>query len=219
MRGSKGAKPAPHWTAKATRWDALWRGVIEAPSIPVVVVMSTFLGFGALARDLGFSLGQAVFVSAGVFALPGQVVLLDQIAHGATLATATFAVTLTAVRLLPMTVYLMPLLRDQTTPHWMIYFLSQLVAITTWVESLRRLPPLPAELRVPYFASFAITVFLANLVATVIGYEMAAQVPLAISAGLIFLSPLYFLLSLMASMQTSADIAALVLGSVLGPVI
>ncbi len=219
MRSSFERRLPPRWTAGATRRDAFLRGIIESPSIPVVVVISTFLGFGALARDLGFSVGQSAFVSGTVFALPGQVVLVDQIGHGATLAAATFAVMLTAVRLLPMTVYLMPYLRDETTPRWVIYLLSHLVAITVWVESLRRLPPMPAELRVPYFASFATTVFLANIVATIVGYEMAAEVPPAIAAGLIFLSPIYFLLSLMASMQTRADVAALILGSILGPVI
>ena len=67
------------------------------------VVFATFVGFGALARDVGLDLLQVVFVSATVFALPGQVVLVDQIGQGAALAATAFAVTLTAVRLLPLT--------------------------------------------------------------------------------------------------------------------
>lgn len=209
----------PGWTAGAGRRQAFWRGVREAPSVGGLVVVTTFLGFGALARNLGFDLGHAVFVSATVFALPGQVVLVDQVAHGAGLLAATIAVTLTAVRLLPMTVYLMPLLRDGQTPRWGLYLLSHLVAITVWVESLRRLPRLPEELRVPYYAGFGLAILIANVLATAIGYVLAFEVPVAIAAALIFLSPLYFLLSLVVAAASTADAAALVLGAILGPLL
>ena len=44
----------------------------------------TALGFGALARDGGFDLGHAAFLAAIMFALPNQVVLIDQLMRGAT---------------------------------------------------------------------------------------------------------------------------------------
>lgn len=211
-------KRPPAWCAGATRAGAFGRGIVESPSIAVLVVVWTFLGFGALARDLGFGLGHVAFISATVFALPNQVVLVDQLAHGAGLAAAAFAVTLAAVRLLPMTVTIMPLLRDGTTPRWAIYLLSQLVAITVWVEGLRRLPPLPRHLRVPYFAGFGLTILSANVAAAITGYAVAVEVPAAVAAGLIFLSPIYFFLSMMAAMETTSDSAALILGAILGPV-
>lgn len=195
------------------------RGLLDAPSIPVLVALATFLGYGALARDVGLDPGHAVFLAAGVFALPGQVVLVDQVAHGAGLVTAAFAVALTAVRLLPMTVALMPMLRDEATPRWALYAVSHLVAITVWIESMRRLPALPRPLRLPYYASFGITVMLAAMGATAIGHGLAAQVPGPVAAGLIFMSPIYFFLSLVAAMRTRADAAAIVAGAVLGPAV
>jgi hypothetical protein len=58
------------------------RGVLATPCIPVFVVLTTFIGFGALAQGVGLSFIQVVFISISVFALPGQVVLVDQSAPG-----------------------------------------------------------------------------------------------------------------------------------------
>lgn len=210
---------SPAWTRTATRRRAFLRGLAEAPSTPVVVVFATFVGFGALARDVGLDLMQVVFVSATVFALPGQVVLVDQIGQGAALAATAFAVMLTAVRLLPLTVSLMPYLRGPGTARWMEFLLSHFVAITIWIESMRRLPALPAALRMPYYAGLAAALFTVNVFAAAIGYLLAAELPPALSAGLIFLTPVYFCLSLLAAARTHADLAAVVLGAIAGPVL
>jgi predicted branched-subunit amino acid permease len=195
------------------------RGVIEAPSISVVVIITMFIGFGALARDVGLSIFQAVFVSSTVFALPGQVVLADQIAQGATMAAAFFAVTLTAIRLLPLTASLLPHMRDGVSPGWSFYALSHIIAVTTWIESMRRLPPLPVELRVPYFAGFGSVLFCSNMVATIFGYLIASSVPTALAAALIFLTPIYFFLSLISASRDLSDAIALPCGFIMGPLI
>ena len=64
--------------------------------MPAAVLFSTALGFGALARDGGFTLTQAVFLAAtmnALNALPNQVILVDQLARNETLAAAALAVT------------------------------------------------------------------------------------------------------------------------------
>jgi predicted branched-subunit amino acid permease len=75
---------------------AFRRGTRLIVSVPAFVLLSTTIGFGALARDGGFELAHAVFIAVTVFALPNQVVLIDQLMRGATLAGAALAVTLTA---------------------------------------------------------------------------------------------------------------------------
>lgn len=217
----KAARPAsaPDWTIGASRGDALRRGFLESPSTPVIVVVITFVGFGALARDVGLSVYQALFITGVVFALPGQVVLVDEIAHGAGLLGATFAVTLTAVRLLPLCFSLMPLIRDSRSPRWLEFLVSHIVAITLWIEAMRRLPPLPCALRLPYFAGFGAALVVAVVAATWLGYVLSANVPVAVAAGFVFLTPIYFFLSLVAVASSDADIAALVIGSVMGPVL
>ena len=219
MPSDHGSASAPGWTAGAGPRDAFWRGAISAPSTPVLVVLMTFIGFGALARDTGFDLTQALFATVFMFALPGQVVLADAIAHGAGLAAAGFAVTLTAVRLLPLTFSLMPLMRDGTTPRWLELVLSHLVSITSWIEAMRRLPPLPRTLRMPFYAGFCMVLAIGTVVATLTGFVLAAQVAPAIAAGFIFLTPVYFFLSLIAAAKDRSDMAALAIGAVLGPLL
>ncbi len=175
------------------------------------------IGFGALARDAGFSVGQAVFMTVGIFQLPGQVALVDQVARGATLVTVAFAVLLTAIRLLPMTVVLMPYLRGSGLPRGLEYAASHFVAITAWVEGIRRLPPLPQHVRLPFFLGFASLLCSGTVIATVAGYHLAGQLPPALGAALLFLTPIYFVLSLIAAATSLADRLAILFGVVLGP--
>lgn len=219
MAAKPGELREPAWCRAASRKDAYLRGIAAAPSVPVFVVLATFIGFGALAQGAGLTLAQSVFISISVFALPGQVVLVDQITQGAALLATAFAVTLTSVRLLPLTVSLMPYLRDGITPRWMEFLFAHVLAITTWIESMRRLPQLPVPLRAPFYGGFVSALGVGILFATVIGYILAGRVPEEIAAGLIFLTPIYFFLSLIAVAANRIDLLAVAIGTVLGPVL
>src|SRR6187397_3123653 len=131
-------------------WAAFGRGTRLVVSVPAFVLLSTTIGFGALARDGGFELAHAVFISVTTFALPNQVVLIDQLMRGATLAGAALAVTLTAVRLMPMTVTLVPLFQGEKRRPLLEILGAHFVAISTWIEGQRRLPNIPVELRLPF---------------------------------------------------------------------
>lgn len=217
VKPSKIGEPA--WCRGASRQDAYMRGIAAAPSVPVFLVLATFIGFGALAHGVGLTLAQTVFISISVFALPGQVVLVDQIAQGAALLSTAFAVTLTSVRLLPLTISLMPYLRDGITPRWTEFLFAHVLAITMWIESMRRLPQLPVGLRAPYYGGFVSALFVGILCATILGFLLSGQVPQEIGAALIFLTPIYFFLSLIAVAQNRIDLLAVAIGTVLGPVL
>ena len=207
----------PGWTKKASISQAYLHGIAGTPSVPVLVVTITFIGFGALARDAGLDVFQAMFVSAGVFALPGQVILVSEAAKGAGLAAVAFAVTLTSVRLLPMSFSLFPVMRNRNTPRWLEFLLSHFVAITVWIEAMRRLPKLPRKLRVAYFSGFISAMMLMLLAATVTGFFLAAEAPPAVAAGMVFLTPIYFFLSLIETARNVADKWAVGIGVILGP--
>ncbi len=217
MPDSPNKPPAPQWADDATARRAFWCGVRFAPSTPAVVLFATFIGFGALAQATGFSPAEAVFTTLIVWALPGQVVLVDEVAKGAGLVTAAFAVTLTAIRLLPLTVSLMPWLRGAGVSRPLQFLMSHFIAVTVWIEGHRRLPGLPAHLRAPYFLGMASAFLVLNLVATLIGFLVAGRVPVEVAAGLLFLTPIYFLLSLIASARGRVDLMALALGFAIGP--
>ena len=206
-------------TQRSTKARAFLLGIVGAPSVPVLVVTVTFIGFGALARDTGLNVFQAMFVSASVFALPGQVVLADEAGKGAGLAAVAFAVMLTSVRLLPMSYSLFPVMRGKDTPLWLEILLSHFVAITVWLEAMRRLPRQRKELRVAYFSGFALVMMAGLLTATAAGYYLAAKVPQEVAAGMVFLTPIYFFLSLVETSQNIADRGAVLVGIILGPLL
>jgi predicted branched-subunit amino acid permease len=213
---------APAWAAGATPAEAARRGFAAILTAPGFVLFTSSLGFGALARDLGFTLGHALFLAGSVYALPTQVLMVDQIARGAALATVAFAVTLTAIRLLPMTVSLMPYLRAEQPSRrgWIArLLLAHVIATSVWVESMRRLPRLPARLRLPHMAGIGIAMLTATVSGSAAGYLAAGQVSPMIAAGLLFMNPLYFLFSLAAGSSTRMDWFALVFGAALGPLL
>jgi predicted branched-subunit amino acid permease len=198
---------------------AFLRGLREFPVIPGVILLSAVMGFGALARDLGLDLGVAVFATAAIFALPGQVALLTEQAQGATLLATSLAVLLTATRLLPMSVVLAPYLRGSRLPKALLVVAIHFCAVTLWVTGMRRLPEIAPEDRLPYFLGSALPLFVMSLVTTALGFLIAGQVPALIAAALFFLTPIYFILSMIQSARASpADKLAIVLGVLLGPV-
>lgn len=175
------------------------------------------MGYGALARDAGLDLALTLYINALFFALPAQVVLVDQIARGAALAGAAFAVALTAIRLLPMTVSLMPLLRDDEKPNRFTFLATHFVAISVWVDGVIRLPMLPPSKRLIYFIGMGLGMMSATLTGSAIGYTVSSSVPSILAAALLFMSPSFFLLSQIGSARTGVDLAAVALGAALGP--
>lgn len=208
---------AARWVAGATRRTAFFQGLRLLTTTPGIVLFTTALGFGALARDSGMTLAHVVFLSTLVYALPAQVVLVDQLARGASVAAAALAVTLTAVRLLPMTVSLLPYLRDGKSSALLRILAVHFIAVTAWVEGNRRLPSLPVDLRIPHFLGIGFGMAFMTATGSAIGHSVASGLPPVLSAALLFATPLYFLLALFLGMRTRADTAAIAFGSILGP--
>ncbi|MEZ5844010.1 MAG: AzlC family ABC transporter permease [Hyphomicrobiaceae bacterium] len=212
-----GAGGTPRWVHEGGQATAFLRGLAVALTVPGWVLFLTAFGFAALARELGFTLGQAVLTSAAIYALPAQVILVDQIARGATLYAAGFAVTLTAVRLLPMAVNIVPLWRAPGNTRLAEIAAVHFVAVTAWVEGLRRLPALPAERRLSHFLGIGTGMMMATVSGTLTGFIVAAALPPLLSAALLFMTPLYFLCSMLMTSGRPADRIAILLGALLGP--
>ncbi len=183
-----------------------------------IVLIFSMLGFGALARENGFSAFHTAFITFIVWALPGQVVLISEVETGASLAVAAFAVTLTAVRLMPLAVTLMPLLRGKNTPRWKLYLLSHFMAITVWVESMRKLPGMARADRIPYYSGFCTLLLISSIFAVLIGHTLAGQFSPLLASGLLFLTPIYFTLSLTSVAEGFSGHLAFAFGLALGPV-
>jgi predicted branched-subunit amino acid permease len=177
------------------------------------------VGFGALARDGGLSIWHTSFITATMFALPNQVVLVDQLARDETVLAAAFAVALAAARLLPMTVTVTHFLQDGRRRPLLRLVAAHFVAVSPWVESQRRLPAFPAEARLMGYLGLGIGFWCAMMAGTLAGYALAGSVPVTISATLLFLTPIYFLLSLLTTSRTRMDLLAIAMGCALAPVL
>lgn len=187
--------------------------------VPAAVLCASSMGYGALARDSGLDLGLTLFINATFFALPAQVVLVDQIARGAALSGAAFAVALTAIRLLPMTVSLMPLIRNGDRLPRFGFFAVHFIAISVWVDGVLRLPLLPPQKRFTYFLGMGLGMMVATLTGSTTGYLLASSVPPVVSAALLFMSPAFFWLSQVGTARVTADWIAIGIGCVIGPML
>ena len=193
-------------------------GMRAALGMPGLILAATYVGFGSLVRETGLTLWQGVLSTATGWAAPGQVILVELYAVGATLFTIMLAVTFTNARLLPMTVVLMPHLRDRRVPLWAYYLAAHYIAITGWAQAMRVCPDLRSEERLPYFLGCAATRWCATLIATAVGFVIAGNVPYVVSTGLVFLNPIYFMLVLIIDLRERIRTWAMILGALCGPV-
>lgn len=200
-----------------TRRSALARGIAVAFGVPGLILFASAAGFGALARDAGLSLGNANLMMATLFALPAQVVMVDQLARGGSLLGAALAVTLIGVRLLPMTAVLAPHLGGPSAGRLGKVIAVHAIAITAWMEGFRRLPSIAEPLRLPHFLGIGAGLILASLAGTTAGFAAAGVVPPAFAAALLFLTPIYFMLSLIETAGGAGDWLAIAIGAALGP--
>jgi predicted branched-subunit amino acid permease len=186
-------------------------------SVFAYVLFGTYIGIGALAYDFGFSLLWVCLSTVLIWAGPAQVILISALGGGAALIEVAIAVGLSGVRLLPMVVSLLPILRTPQTRQRDLILPAHFTAVSMWVESMRIAPQIEPKHRVAFCNGLGTGYGSSALMATVIGYYLAARLPLLMTAGLLFLTPLSFLISVVRNSRVLIDRLALVLGLVIGP--
>jgi predicted branched-subunit amino acid permease len=188
-------------------------------SVFTLVLIGTYVGIGALAHDYGFSLAWMMLSTVLIWAGPAQVILLSALGTGAALFEVALAVFLSAVRFLPMVVALLPLLRGPRTRLRDLLLPAHFTAASMWVESFRLLPPLPQEQRLPFCNGLAVGFMLSGHIGTVIGFYLAASLPAILTATLLFLTPMSFLVSTARNSVTLVNRLALAFGLVVSPLL
>ena len=185
--------------------------------LPALVLMSAMVGFGGLAREVGLTLGETVFLTFGVWALPSMIVAVSAIGAGLGLLPTALAVALASVRFMPMTMVLVPEMRTSGTRRWVLLLLAHFIAITAWVHATREFPRVPKEHRTAFFGGFAVGLTTVSTLLVAGVHQASATLPPTVSALLVFLTPLYFLSSLWGTARFPSDRPALLLGLALGP--
>jgi predicted branched-subunit amino acid permease len=206
---------SPQWQSSARAFACGVRSV--ASTVLTLVLFATYLGIGALAHDTHFSLGWVLASTALVWAGPAQIILISTLGSGATVVQAAIAVSVSAVRLFPMVVSVLPLMRTPQTKRRHLLLVTHFIAVTLWVEAYRLLPQVPRERRIAFTLGLSTGLVSVCLVATTIGYSLAANLPPMFGAAILLLTPLAFLLSTARNSRQLADVLALVLGLALFP--
>ena len=204
----------------ATRNLAAWwlEGARQAVIGPAWVVAFSLFGIGGLARAAHYPLGVALAATVSIWAGPAQAIFFVASAAKTAWPVIALSASLSSMRMLPMTIALLPLLRTPKTKISSMVAASWFMGITVWTESLRRTPALPREVRLPFYFGFAMCCMAVATCTTMLGYEIVSRVPVPLAAALLFLSPLYFIVALSRNARVTADWLAIGLGMALAPV-
>src|SRR5258706_938445 len=167
---------SPSWQSplRAFAWGV--RSI--ASTVLTLVLFATYLGIGALAHDMHFSLVWVLASTALVWAGPAQIILISTLGSGATVVQAAIAVTVSAIRLFPMVVSVLPMMRTPRTKRRDLVLATHFIAVTLWVECFRLLPQVPRERRIAFTHGLGTGLVSVCLVANAIGYALAANLPL-----------------------------------------
>ena len=180
------------------------------------VLWATFVGFGGLVHDANFPLGAALLSTLLIWAIPAQVLLIEGYGAGTPAAAIALTIGLSSARFLPLVVSILPMLRSKRGMA-VQFFAAHFIAIGTWVEVMRLLPPLKAEARIPFFFGFVGTFVTGGLLATAAGFALAGSLPRPLALGLLFLTPISFLLALARNARDRVDVLSLIFGLALAP--
>jgi predicted branched-subunit amino acid permease len=196
-----------------------WGMSAVGSTVLALVLFATYVGIGALAHDSHFSLGWALASTLLIWAGPAQIILISTLGSGATVVQAAVAVTVSAIRLFPMVVSVLPMLRTPQTKRRHLMLAAHFVAVTLWVECFRLLPRVPRGRRIVFVHGLGCGLLIVCMTATTLGYQLAANLPPLFAAAILMLTPLAFLLSTARNCKQISDVLALLLGLALYPVV
>lgn len=190
-----------------------------ATSVFMFVITVTYIGFGALIHDYNLPVIWGMLSTVLIWAGPAQVILATALGSSAGAIEGALAVGLSSVRLLPMVVTLLPLVRREGTRAWQLVVPVHFMAVSVWVEAMRLAPGIARERRIPFCNGIGTMLLTTGVVMTGVGYYMSAALPALFGAAAMFITPLSFLVSTARNSRLLLEKAALAFGLVIGPVL
>lgn len=190
------------------------RDCVVAPGWGVFAAMA---GFGALAAEAGTTLVDALILMAGLWSMPGQVAFVELRADDAVGWALILTVTLANLRMLPVTIASVPLLRSEPGVRPRHFWLAQINSVTGYVQltdAAGRIEDRSERAR--YFEGFCLGTLVLGTLGTLLGHTLASRLPEEGVRLLIFLTPLYLLL-LAGRTRSAMMLSAAGLGFVLVP--
>lgn len=194
------------------------RGCLTGLGIPGISLAASFFTLGALYKNSGLNVVQSFLSTFIAYALPGQLVMAETLIVHGTLLNIFLAVFLTNARLYPMTVNLIPIIRENNRPKWHYYSISHFIAVTSWINMFDYYKKIKKENRFSFFAGFSSTLWMLSVIATVIGFYTSGYINKKIFISIIYLNPLYFLCVIAGTLNKNYIFLTVVLSFILAPI-
>jgi predicted branched-subunit amino acid permease len=140
---------------------------------------------------------------------------MEMVITGSSVLAIALAVTLTSTRFVTMTVTLFPQLHEKDRNRH-LYASVHLLAMTAWAVSMKEFSSIEAKHRLSYFLGLGLLCWLISVPGTILGYFLAGLVPASVTLGLVFINPLFFLLTF-TEVKPWINRIAIGLGCVLAP--
>ena len=191
-----------------------FRDCVAAPGWGVFAAMA---GFGSIAGEAGEPLWRSLVLMAGLWSMPGQVAFVELSPQASLGWTIIVSVTLANIRMFPVTLASIPLLREHKNFALKHLWLAQINSVTGYVQLLDATPRIQDRQRLGrYFEGFCIGTLVLGAGGTILGHSAANLLPSEGVRVLMFLTPLYLLL-LSGRTRTAMMLAAAVLGCAFVP--
>lgn len=187
-------------------------GATHALKEPALILFLALISFGVIAKDAGFSNGEALLSTAVLWALPAQIAHAESVAVSSGIIASVITVFLSNLRFFPMIITLLPQLNAERS--WInTVGISHLVTATSWAWCIDKLGNLPGNLRTSYFFGFSICCWCLGILGTAIGLVISDWLPQTAKLVTLYIAPLYMLL-LLAGVRGHRLVALLVGGGV-----
>jgi predicted branched-subunit amino acid permease len=116
-----------------------------------------------------------------------------------------------------MVLSILPMLRQPRTRLATLAVAAHFIAVTVWAESLRRLPELDRDTRLPFFFGLALVCMTLTTLFTALGYWLIGSLPAPLGAAMMMLSPIYFVATTARAARSGADWLSMLAGALLAP--
>jgi len=184
---------------------------------PAIALGASFIAIGALLKNIGFNIQQSILSTVLTYALPGQLVMAESFFIGASLLNIFLAVWLVNARLYPMTVSLMPLLKETSQPRWKYYLSCHFLAVSSWLIMKDRIQVVDQKNRIDFWIGIGVGTWSTAIVATIVGYLLSDYLSKDMVIGLAIVNPVYFACMMVGAMKSKSISTAVILGAILGP--
>jgi len=186
---------------------------------PAIALGASFIAIGALLKNIGFNIQQSILSTVLTYALPGQLVMAESFFIGASLVNIFLAVWLVNARLYPMTVSLMPLLKETSQPRWKYYLSCHFLAVSSWLIMKDRIQTVDQKNRIDFWIGIGVGTWSTAIVATIVGYWLSDYLSKDMVIGLAIINPVYFACMMAGAMKSKSISTAVILGAILGPML